>query len=180
MIVFDTETTGLPLAMTAPLTKQPEIIEFAGIKLDDETYEEIDRLEFLVKPVKPITPFITNITKITNEMVEDAKPFAGHVAELSNFFLGEKSMCAHNVAFDRNMLNIEMMRLGRVLNFPWPPNHICTVEKSYYIHNRRMKMGDLHEHATGEVFENAHRAMPDTEALVRCVRWLIEEKKKKG
>ena len=42
MIVFDTETTGLPLPETAPLESQPRIIEFAGIKLDHDI-KEIDR-----------------------------------------------------------------------------------------------------------------------------------------
>lgn len=46
-IVFDTETTGLLKPESAPLSEQPQIIEFAGIKVDFDTLEEIDRLEFL-------------------------------------------------------------------------------------------------------------------------------------
>jgi len=43
-IIFDTETTGLPVNSIIDIKKQPEIIEFAAIKIDDETLDEIDRL----------------------------------------------------------------------------------------------------------------------------------------
>ena len=36
MIVFDTETTGLPLADSAPLSSQPKVIEIALVKLDED------------------------------------------------------------------------------------------------------------------------------------------------
>ena len=66
MIVFDTETTGLPAADAAPLAKQPHIIEFAAIKLDEDTLEEVSRLEFLSKPPIDLPPIITKITGITD------------------------------------------------------------------------------------------------------------------
>ena len=49
MIVFDTETTGLPLPETAPLDNQPKIIEIALVKLDFDL-KETDRYETLINP----------------------------------------------------------------------------------------------------------------------------------
>ena len=49
MIVFDTETTGLPLTHSAPLESQPKIIEIAVIKLDFDM-NEVERFEALVNP----------------------------------------------------------------------------------------------------------------------------------
>ena len=52
MIVFDLETTGLPLAEGADLNLQPRITEFGAIKLDEDL-KEIDVIEFLVNPGIP-------------------------------------------------------------------------------------------------------------------------------
>ena len=49
MIVFDLETTGLPLADGADINLQPRITEFGAIKLDDD-FKETEKLEFLVNP----------------------------------------------------------------------------------------------------------------------------------
>lgn len=172
MIVFDTETTGLPLKGNASLDKQPQIIEYAGIKLDDLTLEEVDRMEFICKPTVKITAEITNITGLTNEDLADKQPFVAYLPALQQFYLGEKLMAAHNVAFDRSLMIYELQRLGMITRFPWPPEHICTVEKTYHIKGHRMKLMDLHIHCCGEGFESAHRAMADVEALVRCIRHL--------
>lgn len=176
MIVFDTETTGFDKPGNAPLDKQPKIIEFAGIKVDDGTLEEIGRLEFLVDPQQVITEKIIEVTGITNEMLQDPAvlPFPAHFENLAEFFRGERTMAAHNVGFDRRMLEFDLRRIDKLTRFPWPIQHICTVEASINIKGHRLKLGVLHEHATGEKFGNAHRAMPDTEALLACVRWLRE------
>ena len=175
MIVFDTETTGLPIPEAAPLSKQPHIIEFAAIKLRDDDLEEVGRLEFLAKPPVQLADKITEITGLTDAKLADEKPFAAHFKKLADFFLGERFMIAHHVIFDRDMLRFELLRLDKLLQFPWPPNPLCTVELSHSIKGRRMKMGELHEHAVGFEFKDAHRAMPDVEALVRVVRWMREK-----
>jgi len=53
MIIFDLETTGLPLADGADLNLQPHITEFGAIKLDEDL-NEIDTLSFLVNPGIPL------------------------------------------------------------------------------------------------------------------------------
>lgn len=177
IIAFDNETTGLVLPKTVPLKGQPHIIEFAAVKLDFNTLEEVDRMEFLCRPpeLSAITDEIINITKITPDMVKDLPPFVSHFPKLQSFFFGVKRMVAHNVGFDRSMLSFELQRIQKIQEFPWPPIHLCTVERSYDIKGRRMKMGELHEELTGETFEGAHRAMPDVEALVRVIRKLREQ-----
>lgn len=173
MIVFDTETTGLPQKGNAPLESQPHIIEFAGIKLKDDTLEEVERLQFFCKPPVHIEPVITNITGLNDEILKDELPFSAHLLKLQKFFFGEWTMVAHNLPFDRNLFCYELKRIGKGTNFPWPPEHICTVEKSFDINGYRLKLSKLHELATGEDhINNAHRAMADTEALVKCVKYL--------
>lgn len=105
-IVFDTETTGLLKPESAPLSEQPQIIEFAGIKVDFDTLEEIDRLEFFVNPGIKLPDKITEITHITDAMLAGQPKFAKRYSELCRFFLGTTHLIAHNLAYDRDMLKM--------------------------------------------------------------------------
>lgn len=176
-ILFDNETSGLDLPGNAPLADQPNIIEFAGIKVNWKTLEEVERLEFMCKPPAPISDVITNITGIRNSDLADKKPFVAHFSDLQKFYFGTGRMIAHNVGFDRNMLSYEIRRLGKMREFPWPMEHICTVERSYDIEGKRLKQGDLYYKATGKELKGAHRAMADVEGLYEIVKYLRKEGK---
>lgn len=176
MIVFDTETTDLTQPEAAPIEQQPHIIEFAGIKLDDKTLKEIGRMEFLCKPPVIIPPESVKITGITNEMVKGKPPFVSYIPLLVDFFLGEWVLVAHNLSFDVTILRYSLSRYGRVTSFPWPPIQICTVEATLNMKGFRLNLGVLYKELTGEDHKDAHRAMPDVEALAKVVRIL----RKKG
>jgi DNA polymerase III alpha subunit (gram-positive type) len=174
-IIFDTETTGLVKPLATPLDDQPQIIEFAAIKVDFDTLEEVDRLEFLVHPGRTLPEEIIKITGITDEMLSDALPFVAHIDPLSKFFLGAQTLIAHNLSFDTSLLRFDLMRNGCEFKFPWCPTQICTVEASFSIRNKRMRLCQLHELAEGAEHKDAHRAMADVEALVRVVKYLRKE-----
>ena len=174
IVIFDTETTGLVGPEPTPLDKQPQIIEFAGIKLD-KNLKEIDRLEFLVDPGVEITPMITKITGINSAMVKGQGNFASHLEKLQSFFVGVKEYVAHNLMFDHDMLSFELRRIDKLTQFPWPPVRTCTVEKTHPLNGHRLNLTKLHHHCFGTDFKNAHRAMPDVEALTRCYIWLKEK-----
>lgn len=167
IVVFDTETTGLVQPEPIPLEKQPQIIEFAGIKLD-KNLKEVDRLEFLVDPGIEIPKLITKITNITTSMTTGQGDFASHLKKLQNFFVGVEEFVAHNLMFDHDMLAIELRRIDKLTQFPWPPIRTCTVEATHHINNYRLNLGKLHKHLFNEEFTGAHRAMVDVEALTRC------------
>ena len=103
MIVFDLETTGLPKAEGADLDLQPRITEFGAVKLDDDL-NEIGVLEFMCNPGIPLDPQITKITGITDEELANKKPFVAMLDEVCDFFLGERTLVAHNLPFDRTVL----------------------------------------------------------------------------
>lgn len=175
MIILDTETTGLLHPDASDITKQPYITEFYGIKVTND-FDFVDEIESFVKPPVPIPPEVVNITGITEEMVADAPSFIDLYNDLSNFFLGETIVVAHNAPFDIGVLKWELTRYDLEFHFPWPKRHICTVEGSRHIKNKRLKLRDLHELATGRKHEDgAHRAKQDVMALVRSFKWLVEE-----
>ena len=171
MIFFDTETTGLLMPSPSDVKLQPYITELCMIKLDNEG-EYVDELTTFIKPPVPIPEEITKITGITEEMLEDAPYFIQVYDKICDFVLGEAEIVAHNAPFDIGMLKYELERLDKVLNFPWPKRHICTVEQSYQIQNRRLSLAKLHTLATGAPHEGAHRAREDVLALIRCYFWL--------
>lgn len=174
IIVWDTETTGLVQPSAIPIEKQPQMIEFAGIKLSDEL-KEIDRLEFLVNPGIELPKIITNITGIKDRDLEGKATFPEHLNALQDFFLGTEEMVAHNLMFDHDILMYELMRLDKVTQFPWPPKRTCTVEATHHIHGYRMNLTKLHKYCTGEDFKDAHRAMADVEVLTRDYVWLKQQ-----
>ena len=173
MIIFDTETTGLINNPSAPLSAQPEIIEIAAVKLDDETLEQVGAYRTLIKPKQlPLPAIIVKITGITDNTLANERSFARVLPTLTDFFVGERTCVAHNCAYDIGMFSLELRRLDSMAKFPWPHRHICTVETNMDITGRRMKLGELYQHVTGREIEGAHRAMNDVLALAEIVRWM--------
>jgi DNA polymerase III epsilon subunit-like protein len=171
MIIWDTETTGL-LETTRDPDKQPCIIEIFCLKLDEQTLEEVDTYTTFLNPKRSITPKITKITGITDKDVATAPTFPRIYPTLCEFFLGERTMVAHNLTFDRDILHYELVRIKKDRCFPWPYNQICTVEETMHIKGHRLKLMDLYEHCFGERFDNAHRAEDDVRALARVFKHL--------
>lgn len=172
-ILFDTETTGLLKPSAQHVNEQPEIVELYAVMINEE-FEMLGEFESFFKPKIPLTPELTKIHGISNEMLEDEPSFEDKFDELAKFFTGTDEMIAHNLAFDRAMLANELIRIDKLINFPWPRIHTCTVEMAMPIEQRRINLGNLHKHATGKPHEGAHRAKSDVHALVRCYHWMME------
>lgn len=171
MIIFDTETTGLLEASLASIEKQPRIIEFAAVKgefIDDRFF--IDRqLHFLVNPGIPVDKKWLKTLGIGEHDLEGEPRLVKFLGELQNFFLGQRQMVAHNLPFDRGVLAEELKRIDRLLNFPWPIQHLCTVELTQDLHLKDRKLTTLYEHYMKEPLKQTHRAMDDVMALVKIV-----------
>jgi DNA polymerase III epsilon subunit-like protein len=175
LIIFDTETTGLPVAKAAGLAAQPEIIEYAAVKVNDDL-EVIDEIEFMCRPrIMPLDPVITKITGIKTADLEDKLPFNAYLSDLVKFHFAQSEILAHNVAFDIDLMSFELQRLNAEFRFPWPPIQICTVEATRHLKNNRLKLAELFEMATGSPPAKAHRAMDDVMSLLTVVRWLKKE-----
>lgn len=175
MIIFDTETSGLTRAVDTDIAKQPRIIEYFGLKVNDKTFEIEGELELLIYPGEAISQEITDITKITNAMLQGKPTFPQIFQQLATFHLGESYIVGHNISFDVDMLTFELKRIGKLLNFPWPMVHICTVEASEHLEGRRMKLADLYKHLTGNTLVDAHRARNDVMATYECLKELIAQ-----
>lgn len=180
LVFFDCETTGLTKPAAAGLNAQPYITEICAIKTDAEyniidTYVKMFRVPVDVEKVQPGDKKSTfEITGISNAMLADKNPFSAHWKEIADFFFGCHTMVAHNVTYDRDCLKYELMRLNKVLNFPWPMTHVCTVERTMKYKGYRLNLSALHEHLFGVKFEGAHRAEEDVQALIRCYKEIVK------
>ncbi len=101
-VVTDTETTG---------THQgARVIELAAVKVRGG--KVIDTFQQLINPGQSIPGHITRLTGITTGMVFDG-PSADAVLPRYLDFLGDGILVAHNLSFDRRMINGELARMGR-------------------------------------------------------------------
>ncbi len=172
--ICDTETTGLLEPDACEEYFQPHITEIYACVLDSE-FNFVSEIDTLVKPPIPIPGFITKITGISDETVFNAPSFIEIYDELYSLARKSEIFIAHNASFDHGVIRHELERHDLEFRFPWWKDLICTVEKSFTIRNKRLKLSQLHEIATGKPHvNNAHRAKPDVMALIRCFIWLKE------
>ncbi len=159
--------------MAASQEFQPHLVEIAAIKLDDNL-NQIGKLHLRCKPRIPIPSEATKIHNITDADIKDCPAFVGIYKELCEFFLGSTTLVGHNVNFDRSIIYWELARLGKVIQFPWPMNHVCTAEISSQMQGFRLTLQDLHLQLFGEIFYGAHSAQVDCEITAKCYCKLVE------
>lgn len=169
-LYFDTETTGLIGNSAIPLEKQPRIIEFCGILLDDEG-EIIDQVDTLINPGIPISEEIERITGIKQEDLAGQPSFSEVSDKIWRLFNSAEEVVAHNLSFDLGMMKNDFERIG--FAFVLHSVKTCTVEGSLHLFGHRLNLTALHQHLFGEAFTGAHRARTDVEALIKCHRRLV-------
>jgi DNA polymerase III subunit epsilon len=163
-LVLDTETTALIKNKLQPLDRQPRIIEFFALSLDSAG-EELDTFSYLFNPGIKIDDKITEITGIKQEMLDDQKPFSSIAQHILEVIEVHDEIVAHNMSYDKAVIDFEMKRLGKKVRWP---ELICTIESTEYMKGHRMNLRSLHEFLFGEPFENAHRAENDVRATAKC------------
>ena len=99
-VCVDTETTGLD--------DSAEIIEIGMVKVIDGIVA--DRYSQLIRPYRPIPEEITQLTGIDNDMVEH-QPHWNDVEAAILDFIGDFTLVAHNVSFDRGMMLMMCCRM---------------------------------------------------------------------
>lgn len=188
ILIFDTETTGLPISYTAPLINSdlwPYIIQLSYILYDTNrhTFEYADNIIKLDNNII-ISEESINIHGITGEKCrEKGRKIEDVLTEFSNILQTTDILIAHNINFDKNIIMVEYLRNNMSHNFS-PQNHsipqFCTMKESIELCNivRRNKYGqkykkypkliELHQHLFNETPANLHNAMTDVIICLRC------------
>lgn len=186
-LVFDTETTGLPLwHEPSDDARQPHVVDIA-CSLFDAVGLEIGRFDAVINPGIEIPAEVAAIHGITTDIAiaEGIAP-----AEVVGPFLelvGQADiLIGHNVSFDVRLMRI---MIARVTGTKWdnPLSTFCTMRKTTNIcrvlgpkarHPSDWKWPTLIEatrHFFGEDHSGAHRARPDCDASARIYFHLKEQ-----
>ncbi len=166
-VIFDTETTGLLLPSSAPLEKQPRIIELGiAVVIDGKLASEHN---WLINPEMEISAEITKITGITNEDLVGKPLFRQLLGEIEEVFGGSDYGFAHNAPFDVGMLTNELKRCGRT-GFPWPTEIICTAQEYTPVMGKRPRLINLYEYVMGRPLAQTHRASDDAMAVFEVLQ----------
>jgi DNA polymerase III epsilon subunit-like protein len=202
IIVFDVETNGLiPKKNSMSISQNinnPYILQLSFIVYDVANMIEnrVFNSYVNVDDSVMISPKITELTGITREK---CKSLGNPIEDVLIEFYKEYERCdvivAHNISFDREMINIEILRnhskmteLGYVrpeIIFNNTYNHIhnkylfCTmlhgkstcniiVETSKRSYIKFPKLSELYFKLFGEVPEGLHDALVDTRVCLKC------------
>jgi len=184
IIIFDTETTGLPIR-DAGIEKQPYIIQFASLTFDynplTKHFVECARYDQLIKPPISVPSESTRICGISDADVSNKPSFSELYTEISQLFHESDIAIAHNLEFDRLMLINEIQRLGKTGDL-MPAETYDTMEKTRNLCKlpgrgygyKSPKLMELHHFLLSDGFMDAHNAIKDVEALSRCVNALLQ------
>lgn len=174
-IVCDTETSSLLALEAAGQEAQPEIIEFAAIKLNHELLP-IDALRFYLRPKGRIHPAAEKVHGLSTERLQNEKPFVAYYNELVKFFVGVTYWIGYNAPFDKHCLAWELQRIGKQINFPYPPYDICVMNYLEQQKGYRISLSNAYTETFGETFVDAHSALSDCEATAKLFRRLSPER----
>ena len=195
IIVFDTETTGLPKSRTiTPNTIHlwPFIVQFSYIIFDTDTNTMLKSYDAIVKlkPYNVISKDSIEFHGITQEISEskginiDTVLFA-FISDMRNADM----IVAHNVEFDLNMIRVELLRLEqgaldlelelRKAIFEDQTNFYCTMKESINLckiekENSRgtyykfPTLTELHKHLFAVEPKHLHNSYHDILCTIRC------------
>jgi len=190
VLVFDTETTGLPTERNAPINethKFPHIMQLSYILYDTEWRETVIVRDDYIKVADTviISEGSVAIHGITREIsVQRGIPLEEALARFNAHVLMADVIVAHNLAFDKTMIGVECVRLNLESPFTNKDEH-CTMlqnietcklpNKSSYNKNNSYKwptLAELHKHCFASVPQGLHNALTDVRACLRCYLYL--------
>lgn len=187
ILVFDTETTGLPKyrnASTKNFELWPHIVQLSYILYDIETHFVIDYNDQIIKLESDIviSKESENIHKISNEIsLSKGVEIYKELIEFNNILNKSDIIIAHNLEFDKNMIEVECLRNN--INSPFKNNKkleyctmknsvdlckIISISKSKKEFFKYPKLFELHNHLFGFIPENLHNSMIDVLTCIRC------------
>jgi len=184
-LIYDTETTGLPINDHAPLTdfdNWPRLVQLAW-QVHDEKGELVEVKNFIVKPEGFVIP--RGAEKIHGISTERALKEGKNLEEVLDEFVQAlqqvKVVAGHNVDFDNTIVRVECLR--RKMECPLTEKIIidtkeastdyCAIPGGRGGKFKWPKLSELHQKLFGEDFDAAHNASADVQATARCFLELL-------
>jgi len=193
VLIFDTETTGLPPKIPINknkevLDKWPYIVQLSYIVYDTQKHKLLGTYDWIIKlpPGVEMSTDVIKIHGITNEMSQSKGVDIQLV--LTNFINSCKKadlIVAHNISFDLKMIPVEMERQLEYMAysdfyFTIDTKLYCTMQESIDLcnlvridkygnkHKKFPKLSELHEYLFSVVPINLHNSLNDVVVCLRC------------
>ena len=184
-LVFDTETTGLPLNYRAPLSdfnNWPRMVQIAW-QIHDIKGDLIEVKNYIIKPDGFTIPYNSEkIHGISTELaLSKGIPLEEVLSLFSDALNQAKYIIGHNISFDNNIVGCEFLR-SNMSNVLENKISIDTKEESTEFcqlpggRGGKFKwpnLSELYNKLFGESFAEAHNASADVEATTRCFLELL-------
>lgn len=180
VLIFDTETTGLPIKRVGAYAgpdNWPHVVSIAWMVLDSDTNKILTQKSYVVKPDTWTIP--EESTAIHGIIHRYAERYGADLGAVMDEFLGTEYdiMVAHNLVFDENVLvNALLWDLKRAFSGFTKPK-FCTMNLSRdmcrlpypsgYAGNKPPKLTELYEHVFHKkpVKSRLHGSFYDTKIL---------------
>jgi len=197
ILVFDTETTGLPNRKSVELTDQPHIVQFSYLiyHMPTQTITKIvDRIVKIPLEIE-LSEFCKNIHKIDQIICQE---YGVEIEKVLEEFYEDLLICdlcvAHNIQFDLFMVKTECKRMltkqeenfleyqkikrrlrylkncGKFYCTMMNSIQLCKITFPNSLKYKFPKLSELHTHLFGELNENIvlHNALFDVYVCLRC------------
>lgn len=196
-LVYDTETTGLPLFKEpSEHPDQPHIVQLAACLVDVDTRHTISSMDVIIRPDGWVIPdevaAVHGIT--TGHALDVGIPEEMAVGMFMELHAKGGFRVAHNEQFDARIVRIALMRhVGQEAADIWKAGKaectallstpICQIPptakmvKAGFNKFKTANLGEAYRHFTGKELENAHSAMADVQGCM-AVYFAIRDMKK--
>lgn len=182
VLVFDTETTGLPETFNTPITdtdKWPYIVQLSWILYDMDEHVVLNIQDHIIKCGIDIPPESTKIHGITNSYANRKGVPLCDAMHLFDLDCQETDLLvAHNISFDKNIYMVECIRNKRSHYFESTLKYctmketkpFCNIEKTtkWGTYVKYPTLSELHEKLFEYLPNGVHNSMVDVLICLRC------------
>lgn len=182
VLVFDTETTGLPETFNTPITdtdKWPYIVQLSWILYDMDEHVVLNLQDHIIQCEIDIPPESTKIHGITNTYAKrKGIPLCDAMDIFDLDFKKADLLIAHNISFDKQVYMVECIRNKRSHYFENIPEYctmketkqFCNIEKTtkWGKYVKYPTLSELHEKMFDYVAKGVHNSMVDVLVCLRC------------
>ncbi len=187
ILVFDTETTGLPQNWNAPITdleNWPRLVQLAW-QLHTSDGALVNRGNLIVRPDGFTIPF--NAVKVHGITTERAERDGLPLSEVIDAFLQDLHradyVMGHNVSFDVNIVGAELIRAEheykiltakKAIDSKDEATDFCEIPGGKGGRFKWPTLTELHTKLFGVPFNEAHDAAYDVDATAKCFFELVK------
>ena len=183
-LIYDTETTDRH-DYNAPYLSDnhPDIVQLAAI-LRDEDGRIMSSMDVLLRKERKIQPGAQAVHHITDEMCEQFGVWPENALFVFSNMLGQAQVAvAHNISFDKQMVDVALHRHDPELKLDWSQvirhdtmkasTGICKLPNPKGSGYKWPKLGEVYEFFFQEKIDGAHDAMVDVTACARVYDELL-------